>query len=160
VGDEAGGDNRSQKHEKRGSSDVQLHGANDPAYLGETDEIVLTQPIRDKAAELEYDPVKIYHWVRNHIEWIPTWGAVQNAELTLSAQRGNAMDIASLTLALLRASGIPSRYVHGTLEMPAARFNNWAGGFEDSFAAADYAASGGILPWAQWRAADRSATSR
>jgi transglutaminase-like putative cysteine protease len=59
----------------------------------------------------QYDPVKIHHWVRNHIEWIPTWGAVQNAELTLSAQRGNAMDIASLTLALLRASGIPSRYV-------------------------------------------------
>jgi hypothetical protein len=92
----------------------------------------------------QYDPVKIHHWVRNHIEWIPTWGAVQNAELTLSAKRGNAMDIASLTLALLRASGIPSRYVHGTIELPTARFNNWAGGFEDSFAAADYAASGGI----------------
>ncbi|MEJ2453890.1 MAG: hypothetical protein P8103_07000, partial [Candidatus Thiodiazotropha sp.] len=43
----------------------QLPGANDPAYMGETDEIVLTQPIRDKAAELQYDPVKIHHWVRN-----------------------------------------------------------------------------------------------
>ena len=34
-------------------------------------------------------------------------GAVQNAELALSAGRGNAFDIASLTIALLRAPGHP-----------------------------------------------------
>ena len=43
-----------------------LIDASDPAYLTENDEIVLTQAIKDKAAELNYDPVKIYHWVRNH----------------------------------------------------------------------------------------------
>ncbi len=122
----------------------QLPGATDPAYLAETDEIVLTQSIKDKASELEHDPVKIFHWVRNNVEWIPTWGAVQNAELTLSAQRGNAMDIASLNIALLRASGIPARYVHGTIEVSAERYMNWAGGFTDINAAATYGASGGI----------------
>jgi transglutaminase-like putative cysteine protease len=121
-----------------------LAGASNPAYLAESDEIVLTQAIKDKAAELQYDPVKIYHWVRNTIAWQPTWGGIQNADLTLSAKRGNAMDIASLTLALLRASKIPARYVHGTIDVPAAAFKNWAGGFTDINAAANFASSGGI----------------
>jgi len=49
----------------------QLPGADDPAFLAESDEVVLTQAIKDKAAELEHDPVKIYHWVRNNIETLP-----------------------------------------------------------------------------------------
>ncbi len=121
-----------------------LAGASNPAYLAESDEVVLTQAIKDKVAELNYDPVKIYHWVRNNIEWQPTWGGIQNAELTLSAKRGNAMDIAGLTIALLRASKIPARYVHGTIDVPAEAFKNWAGGFDSVTAAADFAASGGI----------------
>jgi len=121
-----------------------LPGAGNPAYRTATDEILLTQPIKDQAALLNHDPVQIYHWVRNNIEWQPTWGAVQDAELTLDAKRGNAMDIASLTLALLRASLIPARYVHGTIEIPEAEFRNWAGGFSSIDAAVDFAASGGI----------------
>jgi len=121
-----------------------LAGASDPAYLAETDEIVLTQSIQDKAAELNHDPVKIFHWVRNNTEWQPTWGAIQDAELTLDAKRGNAMDIASLTIALLRASGIPARYVHGTIEVPAEEYKNWTGGFSEITAAANFASSGGI----------------
>ncbi len=119
-------------------------GANDPAYLAQTTEVTFSQAVQDKATELEHDPVKIYHWVRNNIEWQPSWGAVQNADLTLSARRGNAMDIASLLIALLRTSGIPARYVHGTIEVPTTEFKNWAGGFTDAIAAADYAASAGI----------------
>lgn len=121
-----------------------LPGASNPAYLAETDEIRLTPAIKAKAAELDHDPVKIYHWVRNHVEWLPSWGAIQDADLTLSSQRGNAMDIAGLAIALLRASKIPARYVHGTIDVPAEAFRNWAGGFTDVKAAAGYAASGGI----------------
>jgi transglutaminase-like putative cysteine protease len=121
-----------------------LPGASDPAYLAETPEIQLTQPIKDKAAELGHDPVTIYHWVRNHIQWQPTWGAGQDAALTLSARRGNAFDIAGLLIALLRASGIPARYVHGTIEVSAERFKNWAGGFEDIQGALNFASAGGI----------------
>jgi hypothetical protein len=54
------------------------------------------------------------------------------------------MDIAGLTLALLRASGIPARYIHDTVEVPAERFATWAGGFETARTAADFVASGGI----------------
>lgn len=121
-----------------------LPGASDPAYLAATAEIVLTDAIKAKALELSYDPVKIYNWVRNNVEWIPTWGATQDADITLGSQRGNAIDIASLLIALYRASGIPARYVHGTIEVPADKFMNWAGGFTDINAAADYASSGGI----------------
>ena len=122
----------------------QLTGASDPAYLAATTEVTLAPAIQAKAAELGHNPVKIYSWVRNNVEWLPTWGATQDADVTLGSQRGNAMDIASLLIALLRASGIPARYVHGTIEVPADKFMNWAGGFTSITAAADYAASGGI----------------
>lgn len=122
----------------------QLPGANDPAYLAATTEVVLTTAIRAKAAELEHNPVKIYNWVRNNVEWLPTWGATQDADVTLGSQRGNSFDIASLLVALLRASDIPARYVHGTIEVPEDKFRNWAGGFTNITAAADHAASGGI----------------
>jgi len=36
--------------------------------------------------------------VHNNIEWQPTWGAMQNADFTLSSGRGNSFDIASLTI--------------------------------------------------------------
>lgn len=121
-----------------------LEEASDPLYLAESDEVQLTQSIRDKAAELDHDAVKIYHWVRNNIEWLPSWGAIQDAELTLEAQRGNSMDIASLTISLLRASQIPARYVHGTIDVPPEQFMNWAGGFTSLTAAGDYASSAGI----------------
>jgi len=88
--------------------------------------------------------VEIYRWVRNHVEWQPSWGAVQNADITLGSKRGNAMDIASLTIALLRASGIPARYVHGTIDVPEAAFRNWAGGFENLDSAWDFASAAGI----------------
>lgn len=121
-----------------------LPGADDPAYRAASDEVVLTPAILAKAAELGNDPVAIYRWVRNRIEWQPGWGAVQDAQLTLEAGRGNAMDIAGLLIALLRASGVPARYVHGTIEVPEEQFRNWAGGFQSIDAATDYAASGGI----------------
>lgn len=121
-----------------------LPGASDPAYLAPTTEVVLTDAVKTKAQALGYNPVTIYNWVRNNVEWIPTWGATQDADVTLGSQRGNAMDIASLLIALYRASGIPARYVYGTIEVPADKFMNWAGGFTSITAAADYASSGGI----------------
>jgi len=63
--------------------------------------------------------VKIYHWARNQVEWQPTWGGIQSADLMLSSLPGNAMDIAGLTIALLRASKIPARYAHCTIDVPA-----------------------------------------
>lgn len=121
-----------------------LAGADNPRLREPTPEVTLTEAIEAQAEALDHNPVKIYEWVRNHIAWLPTWGATQSAEHTLSSRQGNAFDIASLQIALLRASNIPARFAHGTIEVEAERFRNWAGGFDDVTVAADYAASGGI----------------
>lgn len=115
-----------------------------PDWLSESDEVELTQAIIDKATELNNDPVAIYHWVRNSIRWNPNWGAKQTAQLTLELESGNALDISSLTIALMRAAGTPARYVHGTIDVPEEQFRNWAGGFESVISAANFGASGGI----------------
>lgn len=128
----------------RGFDFSQLSGAGDPSYLESSVEVALTSDVQAKAQELNRDPIAIYNWVRNNIHWQPTWGAIQDASHTLSSQRGNAFDIASLTIALLRASGIPARYVHGTVEVPEAQFRSWMGGFQNIDAAIDFASAGGI----------------
>jgi Transglutaminase-like enzymes, putative cysteine proteases len=115
-----------------------------PADLAETIEVQLTPEIRAKALELEYKPLKIYEWVRNNVEFVPTWGSIQGANHTLLTKQGNAMDIASLLIALLRASGIHARYVTGTIELPIEKVMNWAGDFSDPTAALDFMSSGGI----------------
>ena len=113
-------------------------------YLAETPEVVLNQVINEFAAELGNDPVRIQEWVKNNIEWIPTWGATQRADVTLSSRRGNAFDIASLTIALLRASNIPARYVHGVVQVPVDEFTSWVGGFSNPLSAWDFVSAGGI----------------
>jgi len=114
------------------------------ADLAETIEVQLTPEIRAKAQELEYKPVKIYEWVRNNVEYVPTWGSIQGANMTLLTKQGNAFDSASLLIALLRASGIHARYVTGTIELPIDKVMHWAGGFTDPVAALDFMSSGGI----------------
>jgi len=122
----------------------QLPNADDPAFLAESDEVTLSQAIQDQAAALEQDPVKIYHWVRNNIETIPGYGSYQNADLTLGAQRGNPFDVASLLIALLRASQIPARYAFGVAEIDADRYTNWLGNFDNADIASNYASNNGI----------------
>ena len=112
--------------------------------LGQNIEIQFTDAIKAKAAELGNDPVKIYNWVRNNVEFVPTYGSMQGADMTLQTMRGNAFDISSLLIALLRVSGIPARYAYGTIEVPIGQAMNWAGGFSDPQAALDFMASGGI----------------
>jgi hypothetical protein len=88
--------------------------------------------------------VAIHNWVRNSIEWVPTWGAIQCAEDTLSKKRGNAHDIASLEVALLRAANILARYQYGTIELDAEKAQNWVGGVSVPQAALQLLGQGGI----------------
>lgn len=115
-----------------------------PDDLAETVEVQLTPEIRAKALELGNNPVKIYEWVRNNIEFIPTWGSVQGAQMTMLTRQGNAFDTASLLIALLRAAGINARYVTGTVILPVDKMMNWLGGFTDPQAALEFMASGGV----------------
>jgi transglutaminase-like putative cysteine protease len=114
------------------------------ADLAENDDVVLTPAIRDLADSLGKNPVQIYNWVRDHIVFAPTYGSMQGADATLQTRHGNAFDTASLLIGLLRASGIPARYVYGTVEIPAASAENWVGNVTVAEAAVSLFDQGGI----------------
>jgi Transglutaminase-like superfamily len=114
------------------------------ADLAETAEVKFTTAIKAKALELGNNPVNIHNWLRNTLEWAPTWGAMQSAQDTLDKKRGNSADIASLEIALLRAAGIPARYQYGTIELTAPQLQNWVGGTTSPEAAQQIIGQGGI----------------
>jgi hypothetical protein len=114
------------------------------ADLAETAEVQLTPALRAKAAELGYSPVAIANWIANSIAFTPGWGATQTAAGVLQSGRGNAVDIATLTVALLRASGVPARYQFGTIDVPAAAAQSWLGGLRSAQAAVDLLQRAGV----------------
>lgn len=114
------------------------------AHLDATIDSQLSDAIIAKAAELNHDSVEIYQWVRNNIEFIPSYGSIQGAEYTLEYQRGNAFDTSSLLIALLRASNIPARYSFGSVEVPANKVMNWVGNVKTPEAAGNLIGQGGI----------------
>ena len=63
--------------------------------------------------------------------------------MCLLTKQCNDIDTASLLIALLRTSGIPARYVLGTIEVPIDQVMNWVGGFTDEDSALGFIASGG-----------------
>ncbi len=103
--------------------------------LAETPEVQFTDTIKAKAQELGYNPVKIYNWIRNNIDYQPYYGSFKGAAQTLAEGAGNDFDQASLLIALLRASNIYSKYAYGTVEIPIERVMNWVGGVTDPKAA-------------------------
>ncbi len=135
---------QSSSAKSRGSVTVSSTAPPTPADLAETIEVKFTPEIRQLADSLGKNPVKIFNWVRNNIEFTPTWGSIQGAELCMENRAGNAFDTASLLIALLRYSGIPARYQMGTVEVPIDKFMNWAGGFTNAEAAASLFAGAGI----------------
>jgi len=112
--------------------------------LAETEDVQITSDIQAQAAALNNNPVQIHNWVRNNIEFIPSYGSIQGSELTFQSKRGNAFDTASLEIALLRAAGIPARYVYGTVQIPADQVMNWVGGVTTPEAAQSLLGQGGI----------------
>lgn len=78
------------------------------------------------------------------VDFLPTYGAMQGAQLTLQTKRGNPFDTASLLIALLRAANIPARYVLGTVQMPLNRLLHWVGGTTAPEVALQLLSQGGI----------------
>jgi len=115
-----------------------------PADTAPTEDVQITQAIRDLAASLGNAPVPIYNWVRNNIQFIPSYGSIQGSDMTLQTKRGNSFDTASLLIALLRTANVPARYVYGTIEVPVDRAMNWVGGVTAPMAAISLMNQGGI----------------
>ncbi len=147
-----------ERTEVRGSSDIQqlafadsapfllaqVTGQPSPDDLAETPDIQFTQDIINLAAQLNNSPVQIYNWVRNNIEYAPTYGSIQGAEQCLQSKICNDMDTASLLIALLRVSGIYAHYVYGTIQMPIDKAMNWVGGVTDPNIAGTVFATNGV----------------
>lgn len=119
------------------------------ADLAETAETAQTPDIQAKAQELGNNPVAIHNYIRNNFDWVPTWGAIQSSQDTWDKKRGNAFDLASVEIAMLRAAGIPARYQFGTIELPADKAMNWVGGATKAEAVQQILGQGGIANIAQ-----------
>jgi hypothetical protein len=65
-------------------------------------------------AETFSGPIETYEWVRNAVRPELYHGFMKGPLQTLLETSGNDADTAGLLIALLRAKGIPARYVRGT----------------------------------------------
>jgi RHS repeat-associated protein len=70
-------------------------------------------------AEAFSGPIEIYEWVRNAVRPELYHGFMKGPLQTLLEASGNDADTAGLLIALLRAKGIPARYVRGTARLTA-----------------------------------------
>jgi transglutaminase-like putative cysteine protease len=114
-----------------------------PQDLAPTIDAPQTPEIQARAASLGNQPLRIFEWVRNNIDFTPTHGSIQGAQGCLQTRLCNDMDTASLLVALLRSAGVPARYAVGTVEVPIGPMKSWAGGFTDAGSALDFVASSG-----------------
>ena len=122
-----------------GSQDI----AAAPEDVADAPEAPLNDEILAKTKELDYDYVRIYEYVRNNVrsEWYT--GSVKGALGVLRSGAGNAVDQASLLIAMLRAAGAPARYVHGVVEINADDLAN-AAGLGDASLVSDLLTKAGI----------------
>jgi len=95
---------------------LQPGNVSDPSLLASTVDADINDPfIQEEAAALNYDPTQIFNFLHTQIGYNSYLGSVRGARGTLWSNAGNALDVASLGVALMRASGIPAQYVSGTL---------------------------------------------
>ncbi|HEY0733873.1 MAG TPA: transglutaminase domain-containing protein, partial [Herpetosiphonaceae bacterium] len=75
---------------------------------------IYEQDMLAKAAELGQDPSRMFAFVRG-LGYESYTGSLRGTRGTLWSEAGNSLDLSSLLIAMLRASGVPARYRHGTL---------------------------------------------
>ena len=85
------------------------------------EEVSVTPAITLEAQRLRGSPARIYDFVKNTLEIDWVYGVRQDAEQTLVNRRGSPWEACALTIALLRASGVPARYVTGTAKLTLAQ---------------------------------------
>jgi hypothetical protein len=97
-------------------------GSVDPNLLASTPDANTTDPyIQEEAAALNYNAQNIFNFLHDDIGYNAYMGSLRGARGTLWSSAGNALDVASLGVALMRASGIPAQYVSGSLSQSQAQ---------------------------------------
>ncbi len=83
-----------------------------PQYLGPSTEVHFDASLRALAHELNYDPVAMYRWVYENIDYesYSYWASRKGALATYLSRGGNSWDQSALLISLLRISGIPARF--------------------------------------------------
>lgn len=66
--------------------------------------------------------VKIFNWVRDHINYAFYYNTKYGPAGTLKLRKGNCVDTSHLLIALTRAAGITSRYVHGNCKFTSGKW--------------------------------------
>ena len=79
----------------------------------------VTPELQALATGLNNDPLRIFNYVRNKVEYQPYWGSHKGAHTTYLDGAGNDMDQCSLLIALLNAAGYSNcNYVYGQISVP------------------------------------------
>ena len=87
-----------------------------------------SKEIIELARALNHDPLLIYKFVHDHIDYTPYYGLMKGATYTYLSGSGNDFDQAALLVALLRESGYSDvSFVHGYLTIPGEQLINWMG---------------------------------
>lgn len=106
-------------------------------------DVAINSDIQNLAASLNNDPLAMYNHVRNNFEFEPFYyGSRKGSAETFNQESGNDFDLATMLIALLRASNIPSHYVEGFVLMSADDLKSWVG-VEDATTAADILTTAG-----------------
>lgn len=98
-----------------------------PSDLSGNHSVLLTSNVMSTAAAYGNSPAALYAFVHDVVLLEPYRLGMLNSESVLWSHVGNDMDQCTLLIALLRAAGIPARYVLGTMQMPYADVINWMG---------------------------------
>ncbi|PNG47319.1 MULTISPECIES: transglutaminase-like domain-containing protein [unclassified Variovorax] len=83
--------------------------------------------IAELARALRHHPDLIYQYVRNNVEYYPTFGLQKGALGAVLDNQATAHDQATLMVELLRASGLEANYVRGIARLSAAQLAEWWG---------------------------------
>ncbi|VTU36699.1 Cell wall-associated polypeptide CWBP200 [Variovorax sp. PBL-H6] len=83
--------------------------------------------IAELARSLRNHPDLIYQYVRNNVEYYPTFGIQKGALGAVLDNQATAHDQATLMVELLRASGLEANYVRGIAKLSAAQLAEWWG---------------------------------
>lgn len=90
----------------------------DPSLLAPTPDAMSDDVDTQRyVAEVGCDGGDIFRFVRDEIEYEAYRGSLRGSRGTLWSMAGNALDQASVLIAMLRSCGIPARYATGTLDV-------------------------------------------
>lgn len=93
------------------------------------------------------DPLRIFLYVRNNFHFEPYGGSMKGSFQTLADGGGNDYDLSSLTISLLRAAGIPARYVRTNVSLPGNVTENWVGVKQPRIVASIFSTAGRPYNW-------------